>query len=97
MLASMSLLILMPCYFGSVIIARSNALTTCVYESNWRCLGFKEQKLIIILMERLKRTTILTVGQLFPLNLQTFSAVTIIISFVVDHAFFNFLNSFPGR
>lgn len=75
MLISMCLLILMPCYFGSLIIARSDALTTCVYKSNWSNIGLKERKLIIILMERLKRTACVTVGQLFPMHLQTFTAV----------------------
>lgn len=75
MLVSMCLLILMPCYFGSLIIARSDALTTCVYKSNWSNIGLKERKLIIILMERLKRTACVTVGQLFPMHLQTFTAV----------------------
>lgn len=75
MLVSMCLLILMPCYFGSLIIARSDALTTCVYKSNWSNIGLKERKLIIILMERLKRTARVTVGHLFPMHLQTFTAV----------------------
>lgn len=76
MLISMLLLILMPCYIGSLIIGSSDDLATCAYKSNWTNIGLQERKLIIILMERLKRTTFVTVGQLFRMDLQTFTSVS---------------------
>lgn len=81
LLIALSLQIYLPCYFGNEIITKSNELSTDIYKSNWRCFRRKHQNIIIIFMERLKRTVSVVVGGLFLLSLQTFTSVTLILSF----------------
>lgn len=67
--------IFVPCYFGNKIIIQSDELTTDVYASSWMDSTKFHGKLIIVLMERLKRNTRILVAQLFPLSLKTFTSV----------------------
>lgn len=75
MLFAMILLIYVPCYFGNEIITKSGKLTTKLYKSNWIDMDLRQQKYIVIVMERFKRSTFLLVGWLFILGLDTFTSV----------------------
>lgn len=75
MLFALGLLIYMPCYVGNEIIVKSDELSTRLYESNWIRMELAERKLIIVTMERFKRTTFVMVGWLFVLGLDTFTSV----------------------
>lgn len=67
--------IFIPCYFGSDILIKSNALTTDTYNSNWLELSPFYRKYIIIFRERLKKPTMIKVGGIFELSLYSFSSV----------------------
>lgn len=71
----MALQIFFPCYLGNRIVATSNELSTEMYKSNWIYFTKKQKQIISIFLERTKRTTSIVVGNLFILNLQTFSSV----------------------
>lgn len=68
--------IFMVMYLGNEIELSSNRLSHCLYESNWIEQTEKCKKYIMIVTEVVKRPRELTVGKLYPLNLQTFSCVS---------------------
>nr|QGW45393.1 odorant receptor 20 [Bradysia odoriphaga] len=67
--------IFMIMYLGNEIKLASDQLSYCLFECNWMDQLTSGKKPIIILTERLKRSQELTVGKLYPLNLQTFTSV----------------------
>ncbi|XP_037031044.1 odorant receptor 94a-like [Bradysia coprophila] len=67
--------IFLPCYFGTENIIRSNYLTTAVYSSNWTALSNPSKKIMVTLMEGLRKPKILLSGKLFSLTLSTFLVV----------------------
>ncbi len=67
--------IFMIMYLGNEIKLSSDELTHRMYESSWIDQTESCKKCIIILMERLKRPQELVVGNLYPLNLETFTSV----------------------
>lgn len=67
--------IFMITYFGNEIELSSARLSYCLFESNW--IGQSEacKTCIVILAEVLKHPQRLLIYKLYPLNLQTFTAV----------------------
>lgn len=84
MCMALSLLIYLPCYYGNGITAKSDSLSTCIYKSNWMGMDRSNKKIMIILMQRFNRSTLVTVGWVFLLNLQTFTSVVEANYFIVD-------------
>lgn len=74
-LISMTTEVFIPCYFGSVVIQKSNRLTTKIYESNWidKVHSFKSS-LKIMLINSIEPLTPLA-GGLFVIGLPTFLTV----------------------
>lgn len=72
---SMTLQIFMPCYYGSVVYAKSSMLSTCGFESNWLEQSLSFKKSLIIFVERTIRPIGLKAGGLFDLNLKIFLSV----------------------
>lgn len=67
--------IFLPCYYGNEVLVTSKGLSTNLYKSNWPDVPLKHSMIIIVFMERLKQSTVVTVAKLFPLSLETFSSV----------------------
>ncbi len=67
--------IFMLMYLGNEIKLASDNLSYCLYQSNWIEQTESCKKYFLIVVERLKVPQELTVGKLFPLNLETFTAV----------------------
>ncbi len=67
--------IFMVMYLGNEMMLSSDALSQCVYESNWIDQTESCKKCIIILTERLKRPQQIIVSKLYPLSLLTFTSV----------------------
>lgn len=65
-------------YLGNEIEIKSTLLSYSLFESNWIEQSKSCKKCMILLMEVLKRSKILVVGKLFPLNLKTFTSVRIL-------------------
>lgn len=62
-------------YYGHGVLVASDALSNAVYSSQWYKLLPNLGKHLIILMERLKRTSEILAGKLFPMNLALFGKV----------------------
>lgn len=77
MFAAITSQIFLPCYFANEVVIASENLNTNMYETNWMDLPREHRQIIIIYMERLKRTLNFTVGGLFLLDMDTFVAVNI--------------------
>lgn len=60
-------------YLGNELKCYSDRLTYCLFESNWIGQSQLCKKSIIILAEALQQPHELTVGKVYPLNLQTFT------------------------
>lgn len=73
--------IFLTMYFGNLIILKSDELRSALYQSNWTQQSLKFRRIAMILFERLRNPTNILVGKLFPLSLDTFSAV-ILFSFI---------------
>ncbi len=59
------------------MIFASNNLMNAAYNSSWELMSSDYGKLLITLMERLKCSSRILVGKLFPLSLDTFTSVNI--------------------
>lgn len=65
------------------ISAKSEMLMSQVYSSNWTALalwpkhGKQYKYLMFVFMEHLKRENVVVIGMLLPVNLETFSAVSL--------------------
>lgn len=67
--------IFLTMYFGNLITLKSEDLNWSLYQSNWPQQSLKFRRIAMILFERLRNPTIILVGKLFPLSLDTFSSV----------------------
>lgn len=67
--------ICLPCYFGNEVIFTGSSLSNCAYASEWYSLSLNYRKVLFIFLERLKRTSEILAGKLFPLSLDTFTSV----------------------
>lgn len=63
-------------YLGNEITLSTDALSYCLYASNWMEQTQSCKRSIFIVMERLKQPQELIVGKLYPLNLETFTSVS---------------------
>ncbi|XP_044258924.1 odorant receptor 94b-like [Tribolium madens] len=63
------------CYYGTMLIEENYTLTNAIYMSKWYEYSIREQKTLIILMERSKKPMIITVGRILDLSLDTFTMV----------------------
>lgn len=77
LLYGLVLLILLPCYFGTLIMFKSDRLSTDIYSSNWMRMDIGHRKIILIFQERLKRIANILVGRVFVLSLVTFTSVSV--------------------
>lgn len=68
--------IFVPCYYGSVVIAKSNQLTRDMYFSNWLEQKPKYKSAMLILTLRTFRPVTIYGGGIFSLNLVTFLSVS---------------------
>lgn len=67
--------IFMLTYLANEIKLTSDRLSYCLFESNWFEQTQSCKKYILIVGERLKQPIELTVGKIFPLNMDTFMLV----------------------
>lgn len=68
--------ICLPCYFGNEVIVKSERLPLCAYSSHWYQFSPIYKKNLIMFMERMKRTSHILIGKMFPLSLATFTSVS---------------------
>ncbi len=67
--------IFLPCYFGNLVLSASEALQIRLYSSGWLDMSIVCRRKLIILMERMKRPTVIWAWVLFPLTLAIFKSV----------------------
>lgn len=67
-------------YLVNEIELSSDRLSYCWFESNWIEQTQSCKKNIIIMSEALRRPTQVIVGKLYPLNLKTFTSVSLIVN-----------------
>lgn len=67
--------IFLTMFFGHLIILKSEELRTLLYQSNWPQQSQQFKRIAMITFERLQNPTVILVGKLFPLSLDTFSVV----------------------
>ncbi|KAF7284136.1 hypothetical protein GWI33_022493 [Rhynchophorus ferrugineus] len=63
------------CWYGHILMEKSNEITAACYAINWNDLNLVNQKLLIIIMERAKRPVELNALGVFKLNLSTMVTV----------------------
>lgn len=72
----MSTQIAMPCYCGSLVTFRSEALITSIYRSDWTGKSKGYKKVMLMFMERVKQPIVASVYmKLFYINLDCFVKV----------------------
>ncbi|XP_076250093.1 odorant receptor 4-like isoform X3 [Rhynchophorus ferrugineus] len=59
------------CWYGHILMEKSNEITAACYAINWNDLDLVNQKLLITIMERAKRPVELNALGVFKLNLST--------------------------
>lgn len=79
--------ILIPSYFGSLLIDKSMKTTQAIYFSKWMNYDEKWKKSYIIFVERTLRAISILAGGLFILSLPTFLTVCIFILIIPSNAF----------
>lgn len=90
--------IFLPCFLGNEMIFASNDLINSAYNSSWHVRSIGYRKLLIILMERLKRRSSILVGKLFPLSLDTFSSVNVFyLNIIVCRIWFTLFRLYTSR
>lgn len=67
--------VLVPCYYGSCVIAKSKEITYRIYESDWFDQSQSYKKAFMIFVERTFRPVTFYAGGLFSLDLPTFLQV----------------------
>lgn len=67
----------MVTYLGNQIKLSSNRLSYCLFQSNWIEQSKPTRKCIITLTEVLKQPQVLVIWKLYPLDLQTFTSVSL--------------------
>lgn len=65
----------LPCYFGHELITRSEELLNCGYAGDWHQMSPRFRSMLMVFLERVKRTSVIQAGKLFPLSLETFRSV----------------------
>lgn len=65
----------LPCYFGNEIILKSDALSYCIFSSDWTGQDLQYKKKMIIFTERLKRPIQISAGKIILMSLTTFTSV----------------------
>lgn len=68
--------LLLPCFFGNEIMLKSDALSYCLFSSDWTEQTPQYKRKLIIFTERLKRPIKITAGKIIFLSLSTFTSVT---------------------
>lgn len=90
----MTLEIFIPCYYGSVVIHKSEQLTTKIFNSSWINRSKKYRSSIRIMLQRSLKPIIPLAGGMFVIALPTFVTVNICFHFYVlffyDFFFYNF-------
>lgn len=67
----------MVMYLGNEIKVSSNRLSYCLFESTWIVQTRDCKKYMIIMTEVLKKPQELIAGKLYPLNMRTFTSVSL--------------------
>lgn len=73
----MLLEIFLPCYFGSEILTNSQELLTSIYHSNWTVTNKRYKTMMLIFVERTKKSLSVSAVRVVQLNLETFTRVNI--------------------
>lgn len=68
-------------YFGNEITLNSSKLSYCLYESNWTDRSEFYKKIMVTYMEILQQPETLIIGKLFPLSLNIFMSVSILVKY----------------
>ncbi|XP_053954850.1 odorant receptor 94a-like [Anastrepha ludens] len=69
----LTLQIFLPCYFANEITINSDALTTCIYSSNWEEFSPATRKQMNLFMELLKQPARIKAGNFFIVGLPIFT------------------------
>lgn len=64
-------------YLGNEILLYSDRLSYSLFESNWADQSHACKKNIILMTEALKKPHVMIIGKLYPLNLRTFTSVSV--------------------
>lgn len=75
-LMSMAIEIFVPCYFGSVLTAKSERLAGAMYAAAWPERGRRFRRSMVVLVERALRPIVPRAGGLVVIGLPTFVAVS---------------------
>nr|QZA75627.1 odorant receptor 27 [Plutella xylostella] len=67
--------LLVYCYFGDVLINKSQQVAEAVYASSWQQTSLKTQRSLMLLMLRAQRPLSITAGKQFNLSLETFVVI----------------------
>ncbi|XP_060522984.1 putative odorant receptor 85d isoform X2 [Cylas formicarius] len=65
----------MYCWYGQLVMQKSDEITNACYHVNWNEIDIKSQKMLIIIMERAKRPSTVHAAGVFPLNLATLMTI----------------------
>lgn len=65
----------LPCFFGHEVITSGELLPDAAYAAEWTQMSPSFRRLLVVFMERVKRTSVIRAGKMFPLSLDTFRAV----------------------
>lgn len=69
--------IAIPCYFGNEIIVTHDHLTRSIFNSGWYSRSAEHRRVVVMLMEIVKRKLSILVGNLFELNLDLLVSVSL--------------------
>lgn len=67
--------IFLPCYYGSEVHFASEKLSSSLFHSEWYTENFGFKKGMIVFMKRVKQPIIITVFDVYDVNLGTFTFV----------------------
>ncbi|KAL1497441.1 hypothetical protein ABEB36_008415 [Hypothenemus hampei] len=63
------------CWYGHILMEKSKEITNACYTGNWHNMSVKEQKMLIMVMERAKRPVSIRAAGIFQLNLSTLMTI----------------------
>ncbi|XP_063709338.1 odorant receptor 7a-like [Culicoides brevitarsis] len=72
-----SYLLMIPCLYGVAVEIKSDQLINAIYDIQWYLLSENEKKLMIVFLQAAQNPKLLTYGGLLPLNLETFTKVSL--------------------
>nr|QZA75634.1 odorant receptor 44 [Plutella xylostella] len=67
--------LLVYCYFGNIIMHKSEVVAAAAYDSGWERTSLPTQRMLLLLMRRAQRPLAMSAGNMFHLSLLTFTAI----------------------